>query len=212
MLCRFSEYIAYFCSLKRLVLGDGRTNVPIVHKITMEILKKVNNTDKILLRSEIKKRFADHDADYFAQHSERIFSAVEGLPQFIEADRVGLYVSLADEPCTEDFIARWAGRKQLFFPSTEGCDMVFREFTGEWHKGRFCSEATGDVCEALDMIIVPAVAFDPRGYRLGRGGGFYDRYLASHTVYNIGVCYPYALLSEVPTEPHDCKVDVVISK
>lgn len=178
----------------------------------MEIIKKVTNSDKILLRSEIKKCFALCDADYFAWHSEQIFRAIEGLPQFIEACRVGLYVSLADEPCTEEFIARWAGRKKLFFPSTDGCDMTFREFTGEWRKGRFCQEATGEVCAQLDVIIVPAVAFDKRGYRLGRGGGFYDRYLAVHKTYNIGVCYPYALLDEVPTEAHDCRVDMVISR
>lgn len=210
-MCRFSEYIAYFCSVKSLALGHWRTNVPIVHKITMEIIKKVTNTDKILLRSEIKKRFSLHDADYFVRHSEQIFCAVEHLPQFISACRVGLYVSLGDEPRTEEFIARWAGHKKLFFPSTEGCEMFFREFTGQWHKGRFCREATGEVYSQLDMIIVPAVAFDARGYRLGRGGGFYDRYMAANPTFSVGVCYPYALLSEVPTEEHDCKVDTIIT-
>lgn len=66
--------------------------------------------------------------------------------------------------------------------------------------------------EAIDLMVVPAVAFTRRGERLGRGKGFYDCYLSREgfRAYTVGVCYSHQLLDSLPTEPHDCRVDVLI--
>jgi 5-formyltetrahydrofolate cyclo-ligase len=63
-------------------------------------------------------------------------------------------------------------------------------------------------------MIVPGVAFDSEGHRLGRGKGFYDSYLSSpHAarIYKIGVCFPWQLVESVLTEPHDIQMDEVIT-
>ncbi len=66
--------------------------------------------------------------------------------------------------------------------------------------------------EEIDLMLVPGVAFDPAGRRLGRGRGFYDRYLsrpdATH-IYKVGLCRPGALVPEVPAEAHDVVMDRV---
>lgn len=66
--------------------------------------------------------------------------------------------------------------------------------------------------EEIDLMLVPGMAFDARGGRLGRGKGFYDRYLsrpeAAH-IYKVGVCLPHRFIAEVPTEPHDIVMDAV---
>jgi 5-formyltetrahydrofolate cyclo-ligase len=64
----------------------------------------------------------------------------------------------------------------------------------------------------IDCVCVPGLAFDAKGYRLGHGQGFYDRFLGQipHT-YKIGVCFKYHLREELPREDHDIKVDRVIS-
>lgn len=66
---------------------------------------------------------------------------------------------------------------------------------------------TGD----FDLIIVPGLAFDSEGYRLGYGGGYYDTFLAEHpNAYTVGVAYPFQLVDQVPTEPHDAILDQII--
>ncbi|MGI9016565.1 MAG: 5-formyltetrahydrofolate cyclo-ligase [Euzebya sp.] len=64
-----------------------------------------------------------------------------------------------------------------------------------------------------DVIVVPALAFDPTGRRLGYGRGYYDRYLAPGVqVITIGVCHGRMLMAEVPTMPHDVGVDAVVTE
>ena len=62
----------------------------------------------------------------------------------------------------------------------------------------------------IDLAIIPGVAFDLNGNRLGRGKGYYDRLLPKLSCHTIGICYPYQLIDEVPHEPHDVPVDEII--
>ena len=59
--------------------------------------------------------------------------------------------------------------------------------------------------EELDLILCPGLAFTMKGLRLGRGGGFYDRYLEQlpEQTYRMGVCYPSQIIDHLPVEPHD---------
>lgn len=65
--------------------------------------------------------------------------------------------------------------------------------------------------EKFDLVLVPGMAFDLNGNRLGRGRGFYDRLLQSVSGVKCGVCYDFQLLASVPTEPHDVRVDFVLT-
>ncbi len=62
-----------------------------------------------------------------------------------------------------------------------------------------------------DLLIVPGLGFSYTGDRIGRGGGFYDRYLEKYRGLKIGVAYCEQLVEEIPTESHDVKVDFVVS-
>ena len=63
-----------------------------------------------------------------------------------------------------------------------------------------------------DVILVPALAFDKKGYRLGRGAGFYDRYLANYKGLSIGICFKECVIKELPRKSHDVPVDYVVSE
>ena len=65
----------------------------------------------------------------------------------------------------------------------------------------------------LDIVIVPGLAFDPQGYRIGYGGGFYDRTLPKWCppAIAIGVAFDLQLASEVPREPWDIPVDLIVT-
>jgi len=63
----------------------------------------------------------------------------------------------------------------------------------------------------FDLILVPGMAFDLSGNRLGRGQGFYDRLLAEASGIKYGVCHDFQLLEKIPSEPHDAKVDFILT-
>lgn len=66
--------------------------------------------------------------------------------------------------------------------------------------------------EQVDLVLVPAVCYDRRGYRLGFGGGYYDRWLEHYQGDTVGLCRDVVLQDEVPTEVHDSKVDVLLTE
>ena len=64
----------------------------------------------------------------------------------------------------------------------------------------------------IDLVVVPGLAFDRRGHRIGWGGGYYDRFLAQVQAVKIGLCYDELVLDCIPGEPHDVPVDIVIAE
>lgn len=64
----------------------------------------------------------------------------------------------------------------------------------------------------IELMVIPAVAFDRKGNRLGRGKGFYDRLLKTSRATKIGVGYEFQLLDSIPCEPHDVAMDMVITQ
>ena len=64
----------------------------------------------------------------------------------------------------------------------------------------------------LEWIVVPGVAFDRRMNRLGRGKGYYDRLLRQTPARKIGICYGLQLVDEIPAEPHDIQMDLIITE
>ena len=65
---------------------------------------------------------------------------------------------------------------------------------------------------SLEVILVPGVVFDVKGYRIGYGGGFYDRVLKETRALKVGVCYSFQLVESLPVEPHDVPVDLIITE
>lgn len=67
---------------------------------------------------------------------------------------------------------------------------------------------------SLDAVLVPGVAFDPSGDRLGRGAGFYDRFLATlpQTAHIVGVCFEIQRVERVPSAPHDARVSMLVTE
>ncbi|MDR2911741.1 MAG: 5-formyltetrahydrofolate cyclo-ligase [Alistipes sp.] len=145
---------------------------------------------------------------------------LELSPHFATARTIALYHALPDEAPTSAMLERWRAVKRLALPVVTGDGtMEFREYTGEKSvtNGTFGigEPRTGAVipAEEIDLMIVPGVAFDTSGHRLGHGRGFYDRFLshpsAAH-IRKVGLCCPHALVAEVPHEPHDIKMDEVV--
>ena len=125
--------------------------------------------------------------------------------------------NLPDEVNTHDFIRKWSVQKQILLPVVIGNELELRRYTGpqDLKKGAYgIEEPVGEPFTdyaSVDLAIIPGVAFDAHGNRLGRGKGYYDRLLPRlpHT-YKIGICFPFQLLEEVPTEALDVRMDEVL--
>lgn len=172
--------------------------------------------DKRELRAQIKALKKQHTKEQLLEQSERILAKLEQHPDFVMAERVMLYSALPDEVQTQAFLEKWHLQKTIILPTVVGDDIVPVEY------GKDTDFAVGDfnILEpqnepyigGFDLIVVPGVAFDRQGNRLGRGKGYYDRFLCKHPgVKCIGICFDFQLLEELPTDPFDIKMDEVIS-
>ncbi len=160
-----------------------------------------------------KSLLSDTEKDNAA---EAVFSAVERSCAFMLASNILLYNSLPDELSTRRFIDKWAGRKNFFLPRVNGIDLDILPYDRTSLKyGAFhIEEPQGtDLTDVgiIDMIIVPGVAFDRKGNRVGRGRGYYDRLLRQTRAIKIGVGYDFQLVDEIETEPHDIAMDIIIT-
>lgn len=149
--------------------------------------------------------------------AQDVFDRLEKTSAFLMADRILMYHSLPDELHTHTFLDKWASRKRFYLPRVNGVNLEILPYEstrlelGSFH----IEEPTGDDVvdpDEIELIIVPAVAYDRRGNRLGRGKGFYDRLLQSTKATKIGVGYDFQLLDELPTEEHDVPMDFVITQ
>ncbi|MBO4487067.1 MAG: 5-formyltetrahydrofolate cyclo-ligase [Bacteroidaceae bacterium] len=152
--------------------------------------------------------------------SERILELVEQLPQFVEAKVVLAYYSLDDELFTHDTVQRWAESKTVLLPKVTGDSLTLHPYTNilSLRRGAYgimepCTPEFTDY-DAVDLVLVPGVAFDSAGNRLGRGRGYYDRLFANllpAAVTKVGVCYPFQLVDHVPAEPTDVRMDAILN-
>lgn len=147
--------------------------------------------------------------------SALILSQLEKMTVFQEAKTVLLYYPKNNEVDVLPLFKRYKRDKVLLLPVTHRRGMTANPYEGndKMHRGKVgIPEPTTPPYEGkIDLIIVPAVAFDKQGNRLGRGGGYYDRFLKkqSHATF-IGVGYDFQLVDEVPVRQHDQKMHRII--
>lgn len=84
-------------------------------------------------------------------------------------------------------------------------------FTGKFGVSEPLPECEKMALDRFDLVLVPGMAFDVQGNRLGRGRGFYDRILAGASGVKCGVAYDFQLLESIPTEPHDARVNFIFT-
>lgn len=149
--------------------------------------------------------------------AEEVFARLEKTAAFLMADRILMYHSLPDELSTHAFLGKWRDRKRFYLPRVNGVNLEILPYDesrlelGSFHIEEPTGNDTVDPSE-IELIVVPAVAYDRKGNRLGRGRGFYDRLLKTTKATKVGVGYEFQLVDEVPTEPHDVGVDIVITQ
>ena len=173
------------------------------------------NKDDIRDRVKARKSLLSQAEKAFA--AKCVFDRLEQSAAFLLAENILLYHSLPDELSTREFLDKWSGRKHFFLPRVNGVNLDILPYDrshialGAFHIEEPQGDDTADI-NSIELIVVPAIAYDKRGNRVGRGKGYYDRLLQSTAATKIGVGYDFQLISEdIPVEPHDVAVDIVIT-
>lgn len=173
--------------------------------------------DKHTIRRAVRADIAKLSGAEKENLSAQIFSSIAELQQVRHASVVAIFASLPDEPQTAAIIEQLAQSKRLVLPRIEGNEMEFYDISEGLHEGAFGIMeplATTPIAPSeIDVMIVPGVAFTRKGARLGRGKGFYDKYLTRNgfRAYTIGACFPCQIVEDIPTEQHDKIVDKVVT-
>ncbi len=175
-------------------------------------------SDKRKVRQAVRAEIAKLPTEERATLSSQIFSKIAALKEVEEASVIALFVSLPDEPQTADFIEQLLRQnRRVVVPRIEGEVMNFYDISEGVTSGAFGimePVATAPIAPSeIDVMVVPGVAFTNSGYRLGRGKGFYDKYLShkGFRAHTIGVCFPCQLVENIPTEKHDKMLDSIIT-
>jgi len=164
---------------------------------------------------QLKLRLEPEDARLKAN---LIFSEIERMEQFVNSKTVLAYWSLPDEVDTHEFIIKWSKFKRIVLPVVVGENLELRAFDGVENmvpgEGYGILEPkTGELVnpEEIDFAIIPGVAFDREGNRLGRGKGYYDKTIPLlRNAVKVGIAYEFQLFDEVPVSDLDVAVDFVI--
>ena len=179
--------------------------------------------DKKLLRSQIRKALQTIDPEQFQLSSLHIKEKFFREPSIIEGNTIAITISNKQEIDTKEIIENlWKLKKKVVVPKCNPVDRTMNFYEIEnFHQLENVymdlqepkPESTRLVHpESIDCIIVPGIVFDNKGYRIGYGGGYYDRYLTKVNGKSIALAFNTQITENVPAESYDIPVDVIITE
>jgi 5-formyltetrahydrofolate cyclo-ligase len=162
-------------------------------------------------KAQLRQRFRRERRE---RHVPATFSLLLSAPEITSAKTIASYVSVEDEPNTQDLNRELLKKGvTLLLPRVDGKVLQWVQWSGdtkELLKTKKLLEPIGppvtDI-SSIDVVIVPALHIDREGYRLGQGGGYYDRALPSITGWKVGLVHSGEITGEpLPREDHDVRL------
>lgn len=171
------------------------------------------------IRDELLTRRHHLTADVCLSRSLAAQQRLVLTPEFAAATVVALYSPVRNEVFTEEIftVARHSG-KIVAYPRVRGTLLEFVEVAEQQDlvSGAYGILEPGGTrvvpSAALELIVVPGVAFDLTGHRLGYGKGYYDRYLHTRRGQLAGLCFDFQLVETLPAEAHDVRMNLVVTE
>jgi 5-formyltetrahydrofolate cyclo-ligase len=177
---------------------------------------------KAALRAHVRSELQQLSSDERTVASARVCARLERQEVWKQASSVLFYAPLPDEPDVWPLVADGLSIGKTialphFVPDQNlyvAC--VIQDPARDFQTGPFGIREPTDPCpeiplNRLDLILVPGVGFDLDGRRLGRGKGFYDRWLANHHGTMCGVAFDQQIVSQIPVEPHDIRLSCILT-
>jgi len=173
--------------------------------------------NKSLLRKEIRQKKEALTPRQIEAASQDLTEQFCSHPFYREAKTVFAYLSYNQEVRTEPLIRRaWQDGKAVAVPKIIEDQMVFLRLEegdpiAEGYKGIPEPVKEIPLHDPTALVLLPGLAFDPLGHRLGYGGGFYDRFLSAEPHPTIALCFDFQMYEHLDCEDHDIPSDVVLS-
>jgi 5-formyltetrahydrofolate cyclo-ligase len=156
-------------------------------------------------------------ASEIVKRSKRIQEFVINSTEFQPVKVVGAYFAFGSEVKTDLIIerARLLGKK-IALPRVKEDKITFYELSSSKYliRGRFgiMEPVPYKRVSKIDLLVVPGIAFDKKGYRLGYGKGYYDRLLSGKRTFSIGLAYSFQLLENLPHDRYDKRLNAIASE
>jgi 5-formyltetrahydrofolate cyclo-ligase len=169
-------------------------------------------TNRADLKANLRRRLRAQREERYVEHN--LLHLLE-IPEISQASVIASYSSYGTEPDTHALNQAFiAGGKTLLLPRINGEEIEWVQWDGSaqtlQENGKFL-EPIGETftdLNSIDLVLVPALAIDPDGYRLGQGGGFYDRALPHLRAWKHGVVYNFERMEhDLPRESWDVAMD-----
>lgn len=180
------------------------------------------HTAKAALRDQIRQRLAANAGSERPAASRELCDRLRRQPVWRSAKSIMLFASMRGEPDLWPLIAEvLAAGKAVALPRFSAATRAYeaaciRDLDADLRAGKLGIREPKPHCETfalnrLDLVLVPGVAFDPHGRRLGRGKGYYDRLLADVRGVKCGVAFDEQIVSEVPVGSHDAPLNCIVT-
>lgn len=183
-------------------------------------MSTITAEEKVRLRGLIRSQLADLSVEQRTKEDEALFSAFLALPEVAQAKTLFLFCGTGTEPDTARLFspALEQGKRVCLPRMLPGRHMEVRRYCPDRPlvKHPFGILEPDESCPLvdphdIDLVLVPALCYDRKGFRLGMGGGYYDRWLIHYSGITVGLCRQALLQDTLSVEPHDCPVDVVVT-
>jgi 5-formyltetrahydrofolate cyclo-ligase len=174
--------------------------------------------DKSNLREQMRARLGVLPDNEVREHSARVWERLAVLSQFATAPRIGAYVSAGPEIDTHGLIRQLlAMGRQVGVPAFDGKQYrlaAVQDFDADLVAGKFgiLEPKTSGTAILPDAWLVPGLAFDANGNRLGRGRGYFDALLRGARGVKFALAHDFQVLDEVPVEPQDVGVNFIVTE
>ena len=179
--------------------------------------------DKNYIRKEILKTRDDIEVVLKKEYDSIIFKRLINSDTYKNANKIFTYISFGSEVDTKEFIKyALSDNKEIYVPKTDKGkrEMVAMKINSldnmgvdKWGILEPKTVEEDKIGEEFDLIIMPGVAFDKFGNRIGYGGGYYDKYLSQikETSNKIVLAYDFQIVNNIENEPHDIKTNYIIT-
>lgn len=153
------------------------------------------------------------------KNDKAITRRLKNMPSFKRAKVFFTYLSHTGEVSTDALIKQFFDKKKIVVPVVRNkrikvCDL---KFCGKFKSGKFGIREPKDCVftddpESIDVVIIPGIAFDKTGHRIGFGGGYFDRFLKKIHCTTIGLAYEFQIVEKVPAKKYDVAVDYIVTE
>ncbi|MEQ8844832.1 MAG: 5-formyltetrahydrofolate cyclo-ligase [Phycisphaerales bacterium] len=191
----------------------------------MSALPSNPQDDKADLRQRMRHAMETLPADQTRSKAAALAERALAWQPLARARRVMVYLSMSGEAGTGELIARLleaeveVAAPRIDWDTRTISPAQIRDPLADVVEGRLsvpepAPHAPGLEIGSIDVVLVPGLAFDLRGFRLGRGAGFYDRFLADKRRRGLSLGYGFEaqIAGRVPTEPHDARLDALVTE